>query len=222
MRLSYFIEVEDPSRRFAMYIPEYHRIRNPADAFAFMQANPFAIVVSNDAGVPFATHIPVLACKTGEQICLRGHLAKANAHCRLLAQEAETLVIFHGPHAYISPSLYESAESVPTWNYAAVHAYGRATTITSLARLEDILSETIARFDAGYLAQWTAMRRELRDKMLSQIVGFEMAVNRLEGKFKLSQNRSKKDQSRVIASLEASPDSTASAVARLMKDQGLG
>lgn len=206
----------------AMYIPEYHRIRNQADALAFMRANPFAVVVSVDGGVPFASHIPVLLRESEGRIVLTGHFAKVNPHCELLREGAETLVVFHGPHAYISPSLYESAESVPTWNYAAVHAYGRAAPVAAPERLEEILAETIQCFDPAYMAQWSRLRPEFRAKLLSQIVGFELTVSRLEGKFKLSQNRPRRDQARVIASLAASPDSAASAVAQLMKEQGLG
>ncbi|TAM83854.1 MAG: FMN-binding negative transcriptional regulator [Acidobacteria bacterium] len=205
-----------------MYIPEFNRLNDSAVAFAFMQANPFAIVVSAGDGSPFATHIPVLATDAAGGIMLRGHVARANPHWKLLEQERETLVIFHGPHAYISPSLYGSHESVPTWNYAAVHAYGRAQVFEEPEPLARVLVETIAFFDQAYLDQWRGLNENYRAKMLSQIVGFEIAVERLEAKFKLSQNRPRDDQARVIESLESSADSAISGVAKLMKEQGLG
>ncbi len=187
-----------------------------------MKENPFAIVVSSDENSPFATHVPVLVSEAEGIIHLRGHVARANPHWKMLEAGRETLVIFHGPHAYVSPSLYESRASVPTWNYAAVHAYGRARIITEPARLTEILVETITSFEQAYLEQWQNLNEGFRTKMLSQIVGFEIPVDRLEAKFKLSQNRPRIDQARVIQALESSTDSTVSAVARLMKEQGLG
>jgi len=205
-----------------LYIPELNRLEDTAVALRFMRANPFAIVISAGEGPPFATHIPILVAESAGGIVLRGHVARANPHWNMLEQERETLAIFHGPHAYISPGLYGSRESVPTWNYAAVHAYGRARIFHEAEPLTDVLLETIALFEQAYLDQWRGLNENYRAKMLSQIVGFEIAVERLEAKFKLSQNRPRADQARVIQSLESSADSAISGVAKLMKDQGLG
>ena len=187
-----------------------------------MRANPFAIVVSAGEGSPFATHIPVIVGNAGDQIVLRGHVARANPQWKMLEQGRETMVIFHGPHAYISPSLYDSRQSVPTWNYAAVHAYGRARVFEEPEPLTELLLETFAVFEQAYLDQWHDLNENYRTKLLGQIVGFEIAVDRLEAKFKLSQNRPRADQARIIQSLESSDDTAISGVARLMKDQGLG
>ena len=205
-----------------MYIPEFNRLKDAMVALRFMQANPFAIVVSSGDGIPIATHIPVLVTETAGGVLLRGHVARANPHWKMLEQEQETLVIFHGPHAYISPSLYGSRESVPTWNYAAVHTYGRVRVFHEPEPLTEVLLETIALFEQAYLEQWRGLNENYRAKMLSQIVGFEIPVERLEAKFKLSQNRPSADQSRIIQSLESSTDSAVSGVAKLMKDQALG
>lgn len=205
-----------------MYIPEFNRLKDTAAALSFMRGNPFAIVVSSGDGSPFATHIPVLVSELAGEIVLRGHLARANPHWKMLEQERETLAIFHGPHAYISPRLYGSRESVPTWNYAAVHAYGHARVFNEAEPLTQVLLETIALFDQAYLDQWRGLNEKYRAKMLAEIVGFEIPVERMEAKFKLSQNRPKGDQARVIQSLESSADSAISGVARLMKGQGLG
>ena len=110
-----------------MYIPEFNRQEDRAATVAFMRANPFAILITTAEGVPFATHLPLLIDETGDQIVVQGHMARANAHWKSMNESEESLVIFHGPHAYISPSLYEIRESVPTWNYAAVHVYGQPT-----------------------------------------------------------------------------------------------
>jgi transcriptional regulator len=205
-----------------LYIPEFNRLEDHAVALDFMRANPFAIVVSAGEGSPFATHIPVLVAEAAGGIRLRGHVARANPHWKMLEQQRETMVIFHGPHAYISPSLYGSRESVPTWNYAAIHAYGRPRVFDEPEPLTEVLLETIAIFEQAYLDQWRDLNENYRAKMLGQIVGFEIAVERLEAKFKLSQNRPKDDQARIIQSLESSDDTAVSGVARLMKDHGLG
>jgi transcriptional regulator len=205
-----------------LYIPEFNRLEDTAIALDFMRANPFAIVVSSDDGSPYATHIPVIVSGAAGSILLRGHVAKANPHWKLLEQPRETLAIFHGPHAYVSPGLYESRQSVPTWNYAAVHAYGRARVFEEPAPLTEILFQTVAVFEQAYLDQWSDLNENFRAKMLSNIVGFEIAVERLEAKFKLSQNRPRADQARIIQSFESSDDSAVSGIAKLMKDQGLG
>jgi transcriptional regulator len=205
-----------------MYIPEFNRVRDHADTLAFVQANPFGILVSPSDNGPFATHIPILTRQVGDQLALHGHMAKANPHCALLEGPRESLVIFHGPHAYISPKLYESRESVPTWNYAAVHVYGHPRAVTDPQLLMEEVQAIINRFDPTYYAQWDSLTDKFRDGMLKHIVGFEMVAARVEAKFKISQNRTQGDQANVIASLENSEDTAVSGVARLMREQGLG
>jgi transcriptional regulator len=205
-----------------MYIPEFNRVRDHAESVAFMRANPFAILVTVSESGPFATHIPMLARETDNQLVLHGHLAKANPHCGLLQNDDESLAIFHGPHAYISPRLYESRESVPTWNYAAVHVYGRCRVFTDPEHLLEETRDIIHTFDPSYFAQWSSLSDKFRDGMLKHIVGFEMVATRIEAKFKISQNRSKADQAAVIASLGTSTDSAAAEIAKLMEKQGLG
>jgi len=205
-----------------MYIPEFNRVRDPAETLAFVQANPFGILISASEAGPFATHIPILAREKDNQMVLHGHMAKANPHWGLLQNGQESLVIFHGPQAYISPSLYESRESVPTWNYAAVHVYGHARVVTEPEPLMEEVREIIDVFDPAYFAQWTSLSDKFRYGMLRHIVGFEMISTRIEAKFKISQNRSKADQAAVIASLAQSSDSAAAGIAKLMEQQGLG
>jgi transcriptional regulator len=205
-----------------VYIPEFNRVEDRAVALAFMQANPFALLISMTETGPFATHLPILAREVGGQLQLRGHVAKANLHWRSITQDQESLVIFHGPHAYISPSLYEIRESVPTWNYAAVHIYGVGSVFTEEARLNQFLQELTAQFDSSYAAQWPSLSEQYRSRMVQHIVGFEINATRVETKFKLSQNRTKNEQANVIKSLASSSDSAAAAVATLMKDRGLG
>jgi transcriptional regulator len=205
-----------------VYIPEHFRLRRDADALTFMRANPFAILVSTTEEGPYATHLPLFAATQENKVLLRGHVAKTNPHWRYLEQHPQCLTIFHGPHSYISPTNYAARESVPTWNYAAVHVYGNSRIFSSLQELRSMLGELMGTFEPGYRAQWEGLSAKFRDNMLRQIVGFEITVTKIEGKFKLSQNRPRLDQANVIASLEKADDSAVSGVARMMKEQGLG
>jgi len=205
-----------------MYIPEYFRVRDHADAVAFLRANPFAILVSTSPAGPFATHAPIVIREAGDHLLLRGHVAKANPHWKYLEQQSRCLTIFHGAHSYVSPSNYNTREVVPTWNYAAVHVYGEARVFSGPDELLGVLHELIPMFEPAYAEQWAGLRDAYRQRMLNSIVGFEITVSELEGKFKLSQNRARDEQENVISSLGASPDTTVSGVARLMRDQGLG
>jgi len=205
-----------------VYIPEFNRQEDRAATVAFMRANPFAILVSNADGIPFATHLPLLIDEVGDQIIVQGHMARANTHWKSMKEYEESLVIFHGPHAYISPSLYESRESVPTWNYAAVHVYGEPTLFSDEEGLRATLHHMIDTFESSYMAQWSELSEQYQSRMMKHIVGFEIKVKRLEAKFKLSQNRTKGEQARVIQCLNQSEDSNVSGVAELMQQEGLG
>jgi transcriptional regulator len=205
-----------------VYIPEHFRVRDHGDAIAFMRANPFVILVSSTEDGPFASHVPVMIRETGEQLVIRGHVAKANPHWRYLEQQARCLTIFHGPHSYVSASNYETRENVPTWNYGAVHLYGNARVFSSPESLQEILHELIATFEAKYAQQWESLDQAYRDRMLNHIVGFEITATKIEAKFKLSQNRTKVEQRNVMESLAKAEDTAVSGVARMMQEQGLG
>jgi transcriptional regulator len=181
---------------------------------AFMRDHAFATLVSVVDGAPFATHLPLIVEECDGEIVITGHVAKANVQWKSF-EGAESLAIFGGPHAYISPSLYEKTESVPTWNYIAVHAYGTLTICTyadNPFRVQSMLETMMQRFEPSYLAQWETLSEKFRTGMMMGIVGFEMAVTRLEGKYKLSQNRSAVDQATVAEHLQQSPDPTINAI----------
>ena len=171
---------------------------------------------------PFATHLPVFVSSTGEQVVIRGHVAKANPHWRHLEQQPACLTIFHGPHAFVSTSNYTARENVPTWNYGAVHVYGNARVFSRPDDLQGMLHQLIGTFEPAYAEQWGSFTEAYRQRMLSHIVGFEIAVTKIEAKFKLSQNRTREEQSNVIASLEKAEDTAVSGVSRLMQAQKLG
>jgi transcriptional regulator len=209
-----------------MYIPPLYREDDVAKMVAFMRAHSFATLVSVVEGAPFATHLPLMVEERGEEIVVTGHLAKPNAQWKSF-EGAESLAIFGGPHAYISPSLYEKVESVPTWNYIAVHAYGTPTLYTYATapeKVQGMLEAMIQTYDPGYFTQWESLTDKFRVGMMQGIVAFEMAVTRLEGKAKLSQNRSVVDQAAVAEHLQHSTDAAAIATgiamqSRLMQGQ---
>jgi transcriptional regulator len=205
-----------------MYIPEHFREEDREAAVAFMRANPFVILISTTAEGPFATHIPVVIRESNDHLVIRGHVAKANPHWRYLEQQPDCLTIFHGPHAYISPTHYTNRESVPTWNYGAVHAYGNARTYSAPEQLLDMLHDLIPTFEAAYGEQWASLSETYRTRMLGHIVGFEIAVTKLEAKLKLSQNRTKEEQQHIIDSLIQAPDTAVSGIASLMCEHALG
>jgi transcriptional regulator len=188
---------------------------------AFMRAHPFATLVSVVNGAPFATHLPLQIEVNGEQIIVSGHVAKTNPQWQGF-DNAESLAIFGGPHAYISPSLYEKVESVPTWNYIAIHAYGTPTTITYASapdKVRGMLEAMMQSYEPSYLAQWETLTEKFRTGMMQGIVAFEMIVTRLEGKYKLSQNRSLVDQSTVAEHLQEATDPAATAIGVAMQSR---
>jgi transcriptional regulator len=205
-----------------VYIPEHFRGRDHADAITFMRGNPFAILVSSTDEGPFATHLPVFLRETDEHLIIRGHVARANLHWRHLEQQPHCLIIFHGPHAFVSTANYMIREVVPTWNYGAVHVYGDARVFSRTDELLGVLHELIPMFEPAYADHWASLSQAYRERMLSHIVGFEIAVTKIEAKFKLSQNRTIEEQENIITSLGTASDTAVSGTARLMRQRGLG
>jgi transcriptional regulator len=203
-----------------MYVPSHFSVNAPARLAAFLHQHSFATVVTFDGQSPFASHIPVLFLpERGSKGVLTGHFARANPQWRQLTAAPEVLVIFQGPHAYVSPSWYKTELAVPTWNYTAVHAYGTATLLESQAELEALLQATIDKYESGNARPWRGdLPVDFKSRMAKGIVGFEIAVTRLEGKFKLSQNRPPEDIAGVIEALSQSSDPTDRALAALMAE----
>ena len=192
-----------------MYRPKAFQEDNVDKLVSFMQANSFATLVSILDGVPFASHIPLVAIVKDDVIKLIGHLAKQNPQWQAF-ESAESLAIFTGAHAYISPKSYEKHESVPTWNYIAVHAYGISKSITFHEKpesMDQMINEMVDTYEVEYKSHWQSLSQGYREGMMQGIVGFEMIVDRLEGKYKLSQNRSKVDQQNISNKLLQSSDS---------------
>lgn len=168
-----------------------------AALFAHADAYPFATVITSGDGGIAVSHIPLLVDVS--RGLLRGHVARGNPQLAHLAQGAEALAVFHGPHAYVSPSVYTQHPAVPTWNYVVVHAKGVAR-LTDLRGLRAIVDDLVARFDG---TGWHLDEDpEFLGRMLGAIAGFEIEVSGIEGKWKLSQNRPAEDCARVIEWLE--------------------
>ena len=186
-----------------MYRPKAFQENDLNKLITFMEANSFATLVSIVDGVPYASHIPLVVKIEGEILKLVGHLAKQNPQWQYF-KPTESLAIFTGAHAYISPTLYEKNESVPTWNYIAVHAYGMPKIITrdrTPESMDRMIDEMIDNYEVDYKSHWHDLSDEFRNKMMNGIIGFEMTVTRLEGKYKLSQNRSLSEQKSVSDTL---------------------
>lgn len=191
-----------------MYIPKHFREETIEVLHEFMREYSFATLVTQQDGIPLANHFPfLLDTERGPRGTLQGHMARANVQWRTFDETREALVIFQGPHAYVSPSWYrdEVELAVPTWNYSVVHAYGLPRLIEDPAQLYAILQATIQANEAQFEKPWSLqMADEHLQAKLRAIIGFEIQITRLEGKFKLSQNRSEGDQTRVAAALKES------------------
>jgi transcriptional regulator len=202
-----------------MYIPKSFREEDPALLHDLMQRYNFAALVTQHEGALFATHLPfMLDTQRGPHGTLLAHMARANPQWQDFADGREALVIFQGAHTYISPAWCEVAPSVPTWNYAVIHAYGVPQVIEDRDRLYAMLESLVDTHEAARIPPW---RMELPDdyvdRMLRAIVGFEIQITRLEGKLKLSQNRPEGDRRRVVAELAESDDSLSLEVAEMMR-----
>lgn len=209
-----------------VYLPPAFTETREEVLLAHIERHDFGLLVStggDEAGKtgPIASQIPFLVERRDGRLRLQGHLARPNPQLADLDGEREVLAVFAGPHAYISPSWYAAGPAVPTWNYATVHAYGAARTVTDREWLRDMLRRLSERHEAREPAAWRMeeLPESYVEAMLNGIVGVEIAVGRLEGKFKLSQNRPAADRPRIVAALEARGDADSHAVARLMRER---
>jgi transcriptional regulator len=196
----------------AMYIPKHFELTDTKTMHDLMRKFSFATIVSVLEGAPFATHMPVVVrSDLSEFGTLRTHIARANPQWESFSSDAEILVIFQGDHSYISPRWYETHPSVPTWNYVTVHAYGRPKIVEEPERVRELLDELIGTYEGTGGWNSSHLSDKYMDGMMRGIVAFEIEITRLEGKMKLSQNRSEADRRGVIAALAtgASPDDQA-------------
>ncbi|MFJ7797351.1 FMN-binding negative transcriptional regulator [Pseudomonas sp. NPDC096950] len=207
-----------------MYTPSSFAIDDLQDLHQQILGTRLAMLVTHGEQGLQASHIPLLLdAEQGPNGTLYGHLAKANPQWKELQNGAEALVIFAGADAYVSPGFYpakaEHGKVVPTWNYVAVHAYGVADVFTDADRLRHLVSALTDRHEVSRPQPWKVedAPADYMDGMLRAIVGFVLPIERLEGKRKLSQNRSAADIAGVREGLAASPDAQDQALAHLMR-----
>jgi len=198
-----------------MYIPSFNRFEDHQQVIAFMQKYSFATIVSTKDNIPVATHLPFLVKVEDDKIILRAHFAKANPQASDSIGQ-QVLVIFTEPHAYISPKNYEKTENVPTWNYLAVHAYGNCNVLEGEEIKAALLTDTIKNYELDYLKQWDSLTDEYKRKMMNGITAFEIVVDDLQAKAKLSQNRSETEHQHIIETLSKSTDTTEHEIAVYM------
>lgn len=206
-----------------VYLPPAFTEARPEVLVAHIEEHNFGLLISHGTEGLVASHIPFVVERDGERLQLLGHLARQNPQVEDLRRGGEVLTIFSGPHAYISPRWYEEGPAVPTWNYVDVHAYGPVRLVEDDDWLCRLLRRLSDQHEAGSPAPWRMqdLPETYLAGMVKGIIGLEIAVERLQGKYKLSQNRPAADRPRVIAALERSADAGAQAVARLMRDREL-
>lgn len=204
-----------------MYTPASFKVDDLERLHELMRRYPFALLLTEQDGEIAATHLPfMIDAPRGKQGTLLAHMARANPHWKLFDGQRESLVVFTGAHAYISPSWYQSPVTVPTWNYAVVHAHGRPTIVRDKTRVRAMLEKLVAIHEAYVEPPWsTSQAGDYIGKQLDYIVAFEIEIERLEGKFKFNQNRSRADQEGVVRALSESDDPMKLAVAEIMRTQ---
>lgn len=199
-----------------MYIPKSFSHDDVATLHALMRQHSFATLVTFADGQLVASHLPFVF--DAERGVLKAHMARANSQWQSFADQQEVLVIFQGPHAYVTPSWYEpDATNVPTWNYAVVHAYGLPSVINEPEAAYHLLRELVDVNEAGFETPWHVEDLAAYEHRLAAIVAFEIQITRLEGKFKLSQNRNETDRQHVVEGLADSPNPADKATSALMQ-----
>jgi transcriptional regulator len=200
-----------------MYIPSYFQFKSEMEKIAFMKQYSFATIITNKEQIPLATQLPFYIDDRGEKLILRSHFSVANEQANYI--EANTsLVIFTEPHAYISPSHYDKRENVPTWDYIAVHAYGKAIIIKDENTKVEALEQMIQFYEQGYMDQWNSLTDKFKKGMMRGIVAFELEVTDLQGQKKLSQNKTDAERQRIIKHLEESGNTVENSIANYIKN----
>ncbi|MGC5328100.1 FMN-binding negative transcriptional regulator [Brevibacillus sp. SYSU BS000544] len=204
-----------------MYIPKQYRMDHD-EAVQMMKSYPFALLITVDEQRPLATHIPVEIRENEGKIYATGHIAYGNMQKKTLDNNSNVLLIFQGPHAYISSSWYES-EEVPTWDYLAVHAYGTARIVTKgelKSALDSMLKHYESHRENGRL--WDTFTPELLESEMKGIVGFEIEITSIQAAAKMSQNRNDTDYQSIVTELEKSNDQEEIQVAKWLREKRKG
>lgn len=201
-----------------MYIPTSFAEPDPDTLAEFIESHSFATVISHDAREPVASHLPLLLDRAGGTYGqLIGHMARANRQWEEI-DGRRVLVVFHGPHAYVSPTWVEAANAVPTWNYVAVHVYGTFRLDDSPDRRLEIVRRYVEFYESTMESPWSiaAADNDFVESLLEAIVGFRIEIDRMEGKWKLSQNHSPQRRESVANALRDTGDEDGRRIADLM------
>ncbi|HEU4718592.1 MAG TPA: FMN-binding negative transcriptional regulator [Bacteroidia bacterium] len=189
-----------------MYIPPHFRNENEKELTAFITHHPMAMIASNGETVPDVTHLPFHLVQSGGKQFLESHFSAANPHAGTLSENAEVIVIFSGPNAYISPVHYEKPQNVPTWNFIAVHVHGKIHFHTEEDRSLEILRNTIGAHDPAWLENFNALDTSYLSAMIKGIRAFSVEITAFEGKYKLSQNRTGSERKNITDHLSLFPE----------------
>jgi transcriptional regulator len=199
-----------------MYSPKLYREEDRQKIVEFMRQNEFATLVLFDGEKPVASHLLVEVAKDGEQVNIYGHMSRANPLWKLFESNREALVIFQGPHTYISATWYDHV-NVPTWNYISVHAYGRPSLVTDHDEMYALLSRLVERHEADHIYRMETLPQDFVEKEMKGIAAFKIGVTRMEAAFKLSQNRNDTDYQNIMIELEKRADELSTQVAQAMR-----
>ncbi|HEX4999291.1 MAG TPA: FMN-binding negative transcriptional regulator [Terriglobia bacterium] len=201
-----------------MYIPDAFRISDSGTLYDFIDRYDFATIVTTTVDGLVASHVPVVLERHPAAV-LRAHVARANTHWHSFDGKAEALVIFQGPHGYVSPTWYANSPAVPTWNYAAVHVYGAPRVVDDPLVTRALLGALVDRYERSRSPSWSAAAAptDFIERLTAGTVTFEIPIMRIEGKFKLGQNRSLEDRLGTIAGLEREQNVESAALATFMK-----
>jgi transcriptional regulator len=199
-----------------MYTPKLYREEDRSKILQFMQENEFVILVCHDAQRPVAGHLLVEVLEEGERLLINGHMSKANPLWKMFEHNAEVLVIFQGPHTYISPTWYNHV-NVPTWNYQAVHVYGTPRLVTDDGEAYHLLKRLIDRHERSGSYKMESLPQDFVAKEIKGVMAFQIDVTRIEANYKLSQNRNDEDYWNIVSHLEKREDELSHGVAEAMK-----
>jgi transcriptional regulator len=202
-----------------MYLPKTFEVTDLSTLHEFIETYSFGTLVTVAGEQPIATRLPLILDRTsGRQGTLLGHVARANPQWRSFDGDRQCLAMFDGPHAYVSPSWYATSPAVPTWNYATVHVYGIPRPIHDPEQLSALVDRMVGVFEAGMPQPWPGtLPADFKIAMLKAIVGFAIEIDRIEGKFKMGQNRPAEDRIGTVARLENYSDPAARALAQLTR-----
>ena len=201
-----------------MYTPKLYREEDRSKILEFIRSNEFATLVCHDGQRPVASHLLVEVIEEGEMLLVNGHMSRANPLWKTFESNPEVLVIFQGPHTYISPTWYNHV-NVPTWNYQAVHVYGRPRLVTDYAQAYQLLERLIDRHERSGHYKMETLPQDFVEKEIKGVMAFQIEVTGIEANYKLSQNRNEEDYWNIVSHLDGREDELSHGVAEAMKQQ---